>query len=282
MENPFHMTDNGVIVPKNIIFGDSKPALQVAMWDLYGVIHPDSEALEKLGNKELKGSPTVVSQSMILSALLGGKDIAVIENDIFGPSSGKGLNTALEQVDYGNLDPVSFITHYLQNNGISKKVAETEGKTFIYDYVQGIASSIDRRITDILIPELKNNGVYSQIVTDRTVLALAVAKMVPDYLTPDRFPLGIISSQQVKLHKPDPAIFQKGLDLASFILHSQINPNKAVMIDDRDYNLIGSEKDDFTQGAVNIGMFGIHYSTYEQLVAAFVDLGVPVGLKREV
>jgi FMN phosphatase YigB (HAD superfamily) len=278
--NVISIENNGVFVPN----GYSLPAdkIRAVSWDLYGVIHPDEEVLSQLYGEDFKGSPTVVSQSKLISALLDGKDLRAIEMDIFGPSSGEALSAPLKQVDFSQMTPSYFIKHYLMTHGMKPKDAAKESRYFVRNYVRDLAITIDRRILDGLIPELRRIGVLSQIITDRTVLALAIAKMVPDYLTKRRFPLGIVSSQQVKMHKPDSAIYREGLELSAFHFGKSFTPAQAVMIDDRDYNLIGTKENNFTDGAINAGMYGIRYKGYEMLLDAFWDLGIKHNLKREV
>jgi putative hydrolase of the HAD superfamily len=66
-------------------------------------------------------------------------------------------------------------------------------------------------------------------------------------------------SNDVGLRKPDPAIYRLALD------HFKAQPNEAVFIDDLEPNI---------EGARRMGIHGIHYRGYENLVAELETLGV--------
>jgi len=123
-------------------------------------------------------------------------------------------------------------------------------QAYHHRWIEMIPSAIEGTVDILNEARAHKHPVYA--ITNFNAEKLAVATELYPFL--DGFD-GVIVSSEVRLMKPDPAIFQ------AFFSTYDRRPEDCVFIDDRADNIVAARK---------IGMFGIHFSGPTQLRA---DLG---------
>lgn len=166
------------------------------------------------------------------------------KHNLNGPKLKTHFNDLAKNLDENNIDRVQFLLELARNANITLEDVEYELNDF----------SINEKLIKIL-PRLSRNYKLALIcnASSQIIRPIFVKYEIEHYFNQ------IIISSEVGVSKPQAEIYLLMLDRLS------IKPSEAVFIDDRQTNIDGAEA---------IGIKGILYNDFKELVEEFYSLGL--------
>jgi FMN phosphatase YigB (HAD superfamily) len=241
-----------------------RPLADVVLWDIYGVWYQEGR------------SPGVVDVVEYIRGLTGFIDSITIEQTVFGPADGIKITKDQLALRNDRITPEVFMMRSLAKLGLPLETAQYMAHEILTWY----QSELTKHLNDALFPivrTLRLNGVFSGIITDRTILAGKIAERIPGFLTRDNF-ITILQSYETRTLKPNEKVYRAAMRRSREVLGRNIAPSSFVMVDDREHNLVPDPATKGFGGALGAGMLGILYGGDEDVRKKNADL---VHLLRE-
>ena len=146
-------------------------------------------------------------------------------------------------------DDKEFVKVLSENKITNKYPPEEIAKRIVSKYCKV------REIWDILLPKLKNNYKLG-VLNNGTAITIPYFKKENNF---NEFFPTFINSSEVNLEKPDSKIYLMTLEQMG------LKPEESVFIDDTEKNVFGAK---------NVGMYGLLFTNYQNLLIDLKSLGI--------